>query len=90
MMATIYKYPLDLVDGQVVSMPEGAEILTAQEQHNQLWIWALVNPDRPTSNRIFEIHSTGNPIAVDMGVERRYVATVQERQFVWHVFERLN
>ena len=29
-------------------------------------------------------------MSYDMGVERQYIASVQERMFVWHIYERLN
>lgn len=89
MTTTIYKYPLDLVDRQVRSMPIGAEVLTAQVQRNEICLWAIVPPGQPNEERIFEIIGTGNPVVVDIGVERRYIATVQQGEFVWHVFERL-
>lgn len=90
MTKIIYKYALERTDRAVVAMPEGAEILTAQLRHNQICLWALVNPERPTEDRIVEIHGTGNPIQCDMGIERKYIGTVQEGRFAWHVFERVN
>lgn len=87
MSKTIWKFPLKLTDGQVLMIPEGAEILTVQLQNQQPYLWAVVNPEHETELRKFEIHGTGNPIAAF--AERRYVATFQQPPFVWHVFERL-
>lgn len=88
-MKTIWKYPLDLQDKQTVMMPEGAEILTVQMQ-GAACLWALVDSRNVLTDRVIEIFGTGNPMHSDMGVERRYIGTIQQPPFVWHVFERVN
>lgn len=83
----IWKFPLLLIDApQLVMMPEGAEILTAQMQGNSVCVWALVNTKAPTERRFFEIAGTGNRMP---DANRRYVSTTQSGPLVWHVFERL-
>jgi hypothetical protein len=89
-MKTIYKYPLALTDWQQIRMPEGAEILSAQMQGEDLCLWAMVETSNKSTPRAFEVFGTGNPIHTDMGIDRRYINSVQERVFVWHVFERVN
>lgn len=87
MSKTIWKFLLELTDGQVLMIPEGAEVLTVQLQNGEPCLWAIVNPEHGPEPRRFEIHRTGNPIAAF--AERRYIATFQQPPFVWHVFERL-
>jgi hypothetical protein len=63
-MATIYKYeiPTDETapDGTVVvSIPQGAEMLTAREQHGRLFVWARVDVNRPRAGRTFCVACTG-------------------------------
>jgi hypothetical protein len=89
MKRRIWKYTLDLADTQTVQIPEGAQILTAQFQGTQLCVWALVDcdPEIPKQNREIEIIGTGNPI---IEAPRRYISTVQQVPFVWHVFERVS
>lgn len=70
-----------------VEMPAGAEILTAQEKHGDVYLWALVDPKAPKENRTFEVYGVGNPIYYDMGVTRKYIATAQVNGCVLHVFE---
>lgn len=88
-MLTIWKYHVKLQDQQRVNMPDGADILDVQYQHDQLTVWALVDPTRPTRERILHIAGNGHP--VDAGL--RYIATVQQPgrgedgARVWHVFE---
>lgn len=87
MSKAVWKYPLEIADGQNLMMPEGAEILTAQMQGGILSLWALVNPEAPMQRRVIEILGTGNPAS---DVERKYIATAQMAGglLIWHVFER--
>lgn len=85
-MKTIWKFPLELTDDQIVMMPDEAEILTVQIQELSLCLWALVDPRLPMLRRKIEIIGTGNP-AIDR--ERKYISTVQmaDGALVWHFFE---
>ncbi len=87
----IWKYQLDDEARQVVMMPSGAQIMSVQQQHGDLQLWALVDPDLPKQMRVSEIFSTGTtmPDLSSEGRVRRHVATVQVCQgmLVWHVFE---
>jgi hypothetical protein len=91
MRRTIWKFPLKIDDRQIIKMPIYAEILTVQKvQNGTPCIWVLVDPEGETEERNFEIFGTGNPIYVDMGVDRKYIGTFQDSIFVWHLFERIN
>ncbi len=84
----IFKYELAIKDNQVIKMPEGAKVLTAQEQLNySLFVWALVNPDAPQEDRTFEVIGIGNDIEPNRN--RSFISTVQMGGYVWHVFEIL-
>lgn len=86
-MKTVWKFAIQLTHKQVVSMPEGAEILTAQFQGPfNLCLWALVDDAVAMERRLIEVIGTGHDIA-DAG--RRYIATAQQPNMplVWHVFE---
>lgn len=92
-MKRIYKYELSANNRQSIELPEGAQILTAQGQNGcNVCLWALVDPEQPPEQRYFEIFATGEPVHVDMGVERRYVGTAQLEggRLIFHVFERIN
>lgn len=91
-MRQIYKYELSPNSPQSIELPEGAEILTAQGQHGRsVCLWALVDTERPTEKRYLEVFATGEPVHVDMGVERRYIGTAQLEggSLIFHIFERL-
>jgi hypothetical protein len=83
-MKTIYKYPIEITDEQTVSMPMGAQVLSAQMQETQLCIWALVEVGNVNCNRRVRIFGTGNTVKLDGNW--KFVDSVQERIFVWHVF----
>lgn len=66
----IYKYGLDLKDRQTIVMPEGAETLSVQTQHEVPCLWAMVDPENKTEIRYFEVFATGQLIPCDMGAEK--------------------
>lgn len=92
MNKSIWKFDLEITGAQKIKMPGGAEILSIQEQGGTIRIWALVNPESQVVIRHFEIFGTGHNIYCDMGIDRKYLATVQERDrpLVWHIFERVD
>ena len=80
----IYKYPLEVVPVQKVELPLRSDIIAAQNQDNELYIWAIVNPSNPPS--IKEIHIVGTGFEFD-DQPLIYIDTVQIGRLVWHVFE---
>ena len=82
----IFKYPLEITDTQIVSMPEGAKLLSVAYIDAQLYLWALVDTDRPKVRRSIEIYGTGHPCHSWATV---FVGTVIDpiHGLVWHVFD---
>ena len=75
---------------QDVMMPEGAEILTARMDDDDLLLWAFVDAEAPsTVPREIEIQSEN--FTVNAEVPRRFIATAQTHHGspCWHIFERL-
>lgn len=85
----IWKYELKVTDMQSVAMPGGAEILSVAEQNGMLCMWAMAEVNQRKVDRFIEIIGTGNPVPVDMGVDRKFIGTVVMTPFEWHVFERM-
>ena len=83
-MKTVYKYPLDITDEQTVWLPKDAEILKIADQQDRLCLWALVEKDAPTYQKIIRVHGTGHNVA-DEGL--KHLDTVLMGSLVWHVFE---
>lgn len=87
-MRVIHKFELDIVDSQTIALDWDAQILSVQEQHGKVSLWALVNTENGKGNRIIRIIGTGHPITE--GEELEYLGTVQQMHgaLVWHVFEK--
>lgn len=87
MKKTVYKYPLEIEDEQVVLLPTGARILTVQQQNNNIFLWALVNPTSTNAQAFtIRIHGTGH--AISDSDELEYINTVQlyGGKLLFHVF----
>lgn len=90
MKMVIWKFELQITDLQEVTMPDGAELLSVANQNGSLCLWAMVDPDpyKEKRHRYIEIIGTGNPILVDVAIDRKFIGTAVVSPFVWHVFER--
>lgn len=89
MVKKIYKFPIDLVDSQVVTMQAGAKVLACQMQGSMLCLWAMVDPAADVKACKVLIYGTGHEIESHVIDGFSYVGTVQESVFfVWHVFIR--
>lgn len=87
-MDIIHKYPLELVDEQVLSLPDGAEVLTIQEQAGIIcaWVWVRHAEHSFCSvDKTLRIVGTGHPVSPCSTT--RYITTLQVGPMVWHFFE---
>lgn len=84
-MITIYKYYL----GPPIQIPQDAKILSVQAQGDGIYLWALVDTDKPTVTRVFTRIGTGWNLSDETDLfNQTYISTVQDRDgFVWHIFE---
>lgn len=86
-MKTVWKFPFQIHDSVLLTMPVGAEVLSLQVQDDRPCFWALVDPQAPREPRSFIVHETGTTISdTSLG---RFVGTFQTSggAFVWHVWE---
>jgi len=83
---TIWKYPLDVIDTQVILMPEGAEILSVAIQRDIPCVWVKVDQNAKLQPRDIHIRGTGHPL---YGYEGKFIGSFQldGGAFVFHVFE---
>lgn len=85
-MERIWKFGLLLIDGvQTIEAPISFRVVHAAMQGPQLFVWAVVDPMTTMSTHQFHVYGTGQDI--DRG--RKYVMSVMDHEFVWHVFEVL-
>lgn len=90
--ASVWKYPLGNWETGMFSaeMPRGAEVLSLQWQHDELCMWALVNPDAMVEQRHFIIVGTGHEVTGDDSISSSsFVGTFQYLggDLIFHVFE---
>lgn len=94
----IWKYVLELQDYQTIVMSEGAQILSVAVQgagrsvydKGDICLWAMVDTSKASERRHIEIIGTGNPVPDDKGLDRKFIGTVQQGPFVWHIFEKID
>jgi len=79
----ILKWPLEVTDHQILSLPVDAQILSVQMQNGVMCLWALCE-GCASKDRHIGIYGTGQPLTGNPGA---YIDTVQDGSFVWHVFE---
>ncbi len=83
----IYKYKLDCLGEQTVSMPIGARILCLQIQNDVPCVWVVADTSAGHEWRVFSTYGTGHETLKYPGI---YIGTYQLRNgaLVFHVFEK--
>lgn len=87
-METIYKYPIKIIDEQIVTMTEGADILCVQIQNGMPCLWALVDPDIEETETVV-IRTIGTGHKFSDGDSCLYIGTYQLPSLVFHVFRKM-
>jgi hypothetical protein len=84
---TIWKFPIEVRESQIVHMPKGAKPLTVQMQNGNPCLWTLCDETQPPEPRCVAVYGTGHKLPTNPG---NYIATFQmmEGMLVFHVFER--
>ena len=82
---TVWKFPLRLIEQQVVLMPLGAEVVFVGVQQKAITLWARCDPTALKVPVHVAICGTGHPCPSEG--EGEYVGSVlQDTGLVWHVF----
>ena len=87
-MRTIWKFKLPIVQFSIdLRMPQAAELLSVQLSADGIvYVWALVESDSAIVRRRMYIVGTGHAAPPEVR-SARHVGTVQDRCFVWHIFD---
>jgi hypothetical protein len=80
----VFKYPIDPADVVEVELPEGAKPLHFDMQNGRFYLWALVDPERPTTTYRFRMAGTGHPI--DTVGDFVNTVLINGGQMVFHFF----
>lgn len=85
-MRTIYKYKVNL-SAKPIYIPQGATLcfvgLSPDDQSVAMW-FDIPDIDAPSDARRFVILGTGHPVSSS----EKYIGSVIDGTFVWHVFEK--
>lgn len=89
----IHKETLRIKDVQNLDLPDGAQIISVQEQYGILTLWYSFDDEKydetgRTETVVIHIIGTGNPFEAG---QRRHLGTViMPNGLVWHIFEALS
>ena len=89
-MRTIHKFQIPASEFPTITMPVGAEVLSAKSQRgNDITLWALVETNAEMAKRTFVVVGTGHPMPCIERDRLRFIDTVllAEGALVFHVFE---
>jgi uncharacterized protein len=87
-MKKIFKYPIEVVDEQVLVLPLGAKVLSAIAQGDDLVVYALVEPIVEFKKNVeIRIAGTGHEIAFDLQ-KFKFLNSISMYggRLIWHVF----
>ncbi len=80
----VYKYEVR-PEGQLVNMPKGAQLLRVGQQHQGVYVWALVDPHAPVVARMIAVLPTGHIFESE---NETYIDTVfMVGGLVFHLFD---
>jgi hypothetical protein len=80
----IWKFPINF-DTQYIPMPLGADIISFGKQKNEMFVWALVDPDALFVKRFIEIVGTGHNFYNSR--QPKHIQTIQDGPYVWHALD---
>lgn len=87
MMKKIYKYTLEVLDGQRLDIPTGSKLLSVAEQYEKIVLYALVDDARGGLDS-FEIFIKGTGHPADDISDCEFLGTVKlaRGKLMFHVF----
>ena len=87
-MKKIFKYPIEIVDAQVLVLPLGARVLSAITQGDDLVVYALLEPTVEFKKNIeIRIVGTGHDVTFDLQ-KFKFLNSISTwgGRLIWHVF----
>ena len=86
-MNQIWKYTFH-PDTKSFDIPKGANIISVDNQHENICMWAEVDTDQPEETRYFEVIGTGHNYPAGF-VTLEYIGSVQLSggSLIFHIYE---
>lgn len=91
-MKTIYKYRLPFMETSKVVMPQFSKIIRVDGLDGAIWIWAIVDTEKPLVERTFKLFKTGGEMPNNVG-KYNYIgcgAIFVQMELMMYVFEYPN
>ncbi len=97
-MEVIFKYRIKidtLRGGTILHIPKGGKVLSVQNRKDggsplsQITLWAQIDESNEFESRRFTVVGTGQSFHPRDHEDWKFISTVQDGPFVWHVFEIL-
>ena len=87
-MRKIFKYELELVDEQYLTVPESAKFVSVIEQNDMPVLYAIVDPTEIHVQTRVLIRGTGHDIDEGDLLSHECLGSVEtnEKRLVWHIF----
>lgn len=82
-MKTIYKYPIEIVDKQIIKFDRSKVVHVGLDPQGTPCIWAEYCSIYPPSDHFVYIIGTGNPMPE---ITLRHIGSFIQGPFVWHVY----
>lgn len=91
MTKAIYKYQLGMAEKAVVKMPQDAQVIRVDGIDGFLYIWAVIDTERPIVERTFNLFKTGAPMPDDILENYNYLGCggiFVQMELMMYVWER--
>lgn len=91
-MKVIYKYRLPFQEKTTVPLPEDANIIRVDGLDGALWLWAIVDTEKPLVDRQFSLFKTGGEMPDDIE-NYHYLgcgAIFIQMELMMYVFEKVD
>ena len=85
-MEVIYKWSFENTDELVIPSSHPINFLTAQFQGEELCVWGIVNKSPELKKEYKYLVSTYGTGWFKNEIAGKYLGTVQEGYYVWHIF----
>jgi hypothetical protein len=92
-MKTIHKFQIGMAEKAAVMMPEGALVIRVDGIDGFLYLWAVVDTDRPMVKRDFLLFKTGAPMPDNILTDYNYLGCggiFVQMELMMYVWERDN
>ncbi len=82
----LLKYAMNLKRHQILEMPRGAQIISANIQPGRgVFCWAIGDTCAPMVDHAVAVLATGDKCGIDIRTSH-FVDTIYDGPYVWHVF----